>query len=409
MSLTLAVSFTNFGPYHLARLRALAASLNARGGRLIAYETAGTERLYPWETARGVEPFEWATLFPDQALESIAAADCARTMSRALDRDRPDAVATAGYFRPETVAALDWARRWDRPAVLMSESQAIDYPRVWWKEAIKARRVRRFSAALVGGERHRDYLISLGIPRERIALGYNAVDNAAYARTAAAARRSPEGPRGLPSAPYFLAVNRFVPEKNLTRLIVAFAAYRTACRDAGDDGWDLVLCGDGPGAPEVQAAVDASGWAGAIHRPGFLQADALPRWYAFASAFVHPSLLEPWGLVVNEAAACGLPLLISDRAGCVDTLVPPSEPTTGARFDPRSSDEITVCLRWISALPEPERRAMGRRAAEAVAPWGPERFAQGMLEALSQGGRAGAEPRRLPVRRRSSLSKEAVR
>src|SRR5262249_7394953 len=157
-------------------------------------------------------------------------------------------------------------------------------------------------------------------PRDRIALGYNAVDNDAFARAADAARRAPEGRRGLPAARYFLAVNRFVPEKNLPRLIAAFAEYRGHCR--ASRAWDLVLCGDGPGASEVDAAVQQSGCAGSIHRPGFLQADALPRWYAFASAFVHPSLMEPWGLVVNEAAACGLPLLVSDRAGCVETLVP---------------------------------------------------------------------------------------
>src|SRR5206468_143388 len=100
----------------------------------------------------------------------------------------------------------DWARRSGRPAILMSESQAIDHPRVWWKEAIKGRRVRRFSAALVGGPRHRDYLVELGFPSDRIALGYNAVDNAAFARAAEAARQGPEGRRGLPAAPYFLAV-----------------------------------------------------------------------------------------------------------------------------------------------------------------------------------------------------------
>ncbi len=44
-----AVAFTNFGPYHLARLRALALELAGSGGRLIAYEMAGTERRYPWQ------------------------------------------------------------------------------------------------------------------------------------------------------------------------------------------------------------------------------------------------------------------------------------------------------------------------------------------------------------------------
>src|SRR6185437_12423294 len=113
----------------------------------------------------------------------------------------------------------------------------------------------------------------------------------------------PRGRDGLPAGPYFLAVNRFAPEKNLPRLIRAFANYRASC-PAGQ-GWDLALCGDGPAADEVEAAVASSGVASSIHRPGFLQAGELARWYGFASAFVHPSLMEPWGLVVNEAAACG--------------------------------------------------------------------------------------------------------
>ena len=391
MSQTLAVSFTNFGPYHLARLRALANRLAALGGRLIAYETASVERLYPWETERGAEPFEWVTLCPGQALESLPRSACVRALREALERDRPDAVATAGYFRSESLAALRWARRSGRPAILMSESQAIDHPRVWWKETIKSRRVRRYSAALVGGTRHRDYLIRLGMPRDRIALGYNAVDNDAFARSAADARCAADGRRGLPSAPYFLAVNRFVAEKNLPRLVQAFASYRRACRDALP--WDLVLCGDGSGEAEVDAAVRQSGCAGAIHRPGFLQAGTLPRWYAFASAFVHPSLMEPWGLVVNEAAACGLPLLVSDRAGCVETLVPEGEATTGARFDPRDVDEIAQRLQWVATLPESERGAMGRRAAELVSRWGPDRFARGMIEAWEMAGLATRQPR----------------
>jgi 1,2-diacylglycerol 3-alpha-glucosyltransferase len=393
MAVRLATVFTNFGPYHLARLRALGVSLEREGGRLVAYEVAGAERTYPWLVARRGEPFEWITLFPGRELESLSRTACARAMRRALARDRPDAVAVAGYVRPECLAALAWAREGGRPAILMSESQRRDHPRAWWKEAIKSRRVRRFSAALVGGPRHRDYLIDLGMPAHRIALGYNAVDNAHYAARAADARREAGGRVGLPERPYFLAVNRFVPEKNLPRLVRAFAAYRAAA----PDGWDLALCGDGPGAVAVEDAVRASGLAHAIHRPGFLQADELARWYAFASAFVHPSLVEPWGLVVNEAAACGLPLLVSAQAGCVETLVLDPPGTTGRRLDPADEADIAATLGWVASLPVADRAAMGRRAAEVVAAWGPERFARGLLEALdladinpAVGGRWGA-------------------
>jgi glycosyltransferase involved in cell wall biosynthesis len=374
------VCFTNFGPYHLARLRALARRLAESGDRLLAYEMADQERLYPWERQAGSEPFTWTTLFPGRALETITRVECAQAMTKALERDRPDAMGIVGYSRPESAAALRWARATDRPTILMSESQEIDHPRTWWKESLKSRRVRKFSAALVGGPRHRAYLAKLGIPPDRVALGYNAVDHAAFQHWAAEARNDPSARNGLPDRPYFVAANRFVPEKNLPRLIDAFARYR---RDAAADrAWDLVLCGSGPDRSAVEAAIEASGSADAIHRPGFVQARELARWLAFASAFVHPSLMEPWGLVVNEAATCGLPLLVSDRAGCVETLVPDPPGTTGRRFDPFDVDEITTALAWVSGLPAAERAAIGQRARETVEPWGPDRFAQGTLEAL---------------------------
>ncbi len=376
------VCFTNFGPYHLARLRALAARLAERGDRLLAYEVAGSERTYPWTRSRHDEPFEWVTLFPDRVLETIAPEECRSAMVASLEDDRPDALGIVGYARPESMAAARWARRRRRPTVLMSESQEIDRPRVWWKELIKRRRVGLFDAAVVGGPSHRDYLVQLGMDEERIALGYNAVDNDYFAMAARRWREDPSARVGLPVARYFLSVGRFVPEKNLVRLIEAFAIYRRQTTDG--PGWDLVLCGDGPGKAPVEAAVAASGFADAIHRPGFLQVDGLPRWYAQAGAFVLPSLMEPWGLVANEAAASGLPLLVSRRAGCSTTLVPEPDATTGARFDPTNVDEIAEKLSWMATMSDESREAMGRRAAENVALWGPDRFAQGNIEAIER-------------------------
>jgi glycosyltransferase involved in cell wall biosynthesis len=378
--MTVVVCFTNFGPYHLARLRALAAKLAESRDRLVAYEVAGREQRYPWSRSRADEPFEWVTFFPDRVMETVDGDSCRRAIVTALDRDQPDAVGIVGYVRPESMAALKWAHRRDRPAILLSESQAIDRPVVWWKEIVKKRRVRLFDAALVGGPRHRDYLARLGMPRAQVALGYNAVDNDFFATSARVWRETPESRSGLPQAPFFLTVCRFVPEKNLVRLIDAFARYRERSRSA--ESWDLVLCGDGPHARAIERAIARSGCAPAIHRPGFLHADRLPRFYAHAAAFVLPSLSEPWGLVVNEAAASGLPLVVADRAGCAPTLVPDPPGTTGWRFDPLDVEMLTEVLLRMAALPERDRAAMGGRAAQTVAPWGPGRFASGFVTAL---------------------------
>jgi 1,2-diacylglycerol 3-alpha-glucosyltransferase len=378
--MTLAVCFTNFGPYHLARLRALADCLGAAGNRLIAVEVAGREQTYPWSRSRLAEPFTWITLFPDRVVETIEPSACRKAMVEALNEVQPDALGLVGYARPESMAAAHWARRQGRQAILMSESQAIDRPHTWWKELIKIQRVRQFDAALVGGPAHRDYLVELGMPANRIALGYNAVDNDYFATRAEFWRESPTGRTGLPGAPFFLTVCRFAPEKNLIRLVRAYSRYRAQCDPPA--AWDLVLCGDGPSAGEVEDAITQSGCARWIHRPGFLQADALSRYYAHAAAFVLPSLSEPWGLVVNEAAASGLPLLVSSRAGCSTTLVPEPPGTTGSRFNPTDVEEMATKLAWMAATSAEDRQAMSLRAAEIVSSWGPDRFASGTMEAL---------------------------
>ena len=172
-----------------------------------------------------------------------------------------------GYARPESIAAARWAGAApaaDGPDV--REPGDRPDPRVWWKELIKRRRIRLFDAAVVGGPAHRDYLVQLGMPPDRITLGYNAVDNAYFAAAARRWRNDPAGARACPRVPYFLAVCRFVPEKNLVRLVEAFARYRRSA--APGRPWELVLCGDGPGREQVETAVATTGLAGLIHRPG---------------------------------------------------------------------------------------------------------------------------------------------
>ena len=381
----LAIAFTNFGPYHIARLRALGRSLRQRDGRLIAHEIAGDEAKYPWRSEqRSSEPFAWRTLFPERRLEDLTASECRSAMRQALNADDPDAVLIVGYTRPECLEALDWARKRKRPAILLSETQEIDHPRVWWKEWIKRLRVRRFDAAVAGGPRHRDYLVKLGMSADRIALGYDAVDNEAFAGWSAQARAddSPAGRSGIPEHPYFLTVARFAPEKNLVRLIHAFARYRRQ----DPQGWDLVLCGGGPDADLIENAIRETGLENAIHRPGFLQARDVARYYAFASAFVLPSVSEPWGLVLNEAAACGLPLLASERVGAAPTLV--INDRTGRTFDPLDEIGMADSLGWIAGLDSGARSAMGQAARDIVADWGPDRFARASIEMAELAQRA---------------------
>src|SRR5436309_12184109 len=112
--------------------------------------------------------------------------------------------------------------------VVMSESSRQDEPRTWWKETIKRGIVALYSAALVGGQRHVEYLVELGMPRERIFTGYDVVDNEHFRQKAEEVRSQKSEVRQKYALPenYFLASARFIEKKNVPRLIQAYAEYR---------------------------------------------------------------------------------------------------------------------------------------------------------------------------------------
>ena len=364
-----AVIFDNFGPYHLARLRAAAAVCD-----LLAIEVAGHSATYAWDASRGREPFRRETLVEGTSAD-LPRGEIARRLTTALERFSPAVVVVPGWASPVAWAAMQWCTRRGVAMVCMSESTAWDEPGASWKLALKRRLIRRFSAALVGGAHHADNLARLGFARERIFFGYDAVDNAYFSGGADAIWQQADNTRRRLALPqnYFLASARFVEKKNLARLLEAFAQYR-----ARGGAWSLVLLGDGPLRPALEQQRDALGLRDHVLMPGFRQYGDLPACYALAGAFVHASTVEPWGLVVNEAAASGLPLLVSDRCGCAPELVRAG--VNGFTFDPTDIAALAALMEEIAA-PYFPRAEFGASSREIVAPWGPQRFADGLAQA----------------------------
>src|SRR5690606_12764814 len=280
-----------FGPYHLARLRAAQAHFAAHGVEVIGFETAGNDALYEWRVERDAVPFRREQVFPDRVFEEVPPAEMHAGVTAALDRLDPDAVGIMSYGYPDARAALAWCRRRRRVAVITMETKADDAERVGWRERVKALIVAQFDAALVGGTPQRAYMEHLGFPPDLIFTTYNAVDNAYFREGAAAARANPDAYRHLPGLgsdePFFLASNRFLPRKNLGRLLLAYGRYRERAAAGGARPWRLLMLGDGVLRPELEQIVREERIEG-VTFCGFQQIDALPAYYAFAGAFVHP-------------------------------------------------------------------------------------------------------------------------
>jgi glycosyltransferase involved in cell wall biosynthesis len=478
----LAIHFARLGPYHLARLRSACEVLIPLGWRVLAFEIAGSDATYEWERSpTGEGGCERVTVFPDGVFERIPPGEMRRGIVRELDRLRPDAVAIAGWGTADARSCLAWCQKNQSKAIVMSETRAADGRRVWWKEWVKSRIVRRFDAALCGGGSHKRYLVQLGMPEDRIAYGYNIVDNEFFAKAKksglqehgtmgpqeggieggttkdanfhewGAGSREIGGEAGLttedaecteveagsglsgqagaasshatrnslpataPEAltgPYFLASNRFVERKNLGRLIEAYARHVATSRNSGlgiqgkekRGVWPLVLLGDGELKGELMALCEELGvqvFSGGHSKilklnsyklktpaegelvvfAGFRQIAELPAFYAGAGAFVHPALEEPWGLVINEAMASGLPVLSSRNVGAAEELVLDGE--TGYLFDPMNIEEMADAMAKVEGLTPEVRSRMGRAAREMVEHKVPTRaFGEGLAKCL---------------------------
>src|SRR5438034_6273715 len=230
------VVFHHIGPYHHARLNAAADRLSVTG---IEWSAKGYDA---WGAAATPARYHKVSLFPEATNDFPGNAGLRCAFWSALEQTNPDVVAVNGWNNFGSLIAANCCLRRMTPMVVMSESSRQDEPRILWKEAIKRRIVRLYSAALVGGQRHVEYLVELGMPRERVFTGYDVVDNDYFGRRTAKIRNSKfenRNKRGLPEN-YFLASARFIPKKNLERLIGAYAEYRHRSQGTGvtDPGYN---------------------------------------------------------------------------------------------------------------------------------------------------------------------------
>ncbi len=369
----IAVVFHHIGPYHHARLNAAADRLAVTG---IEWSAKGYDS---WGAADAPARYQKISLFPEATDNHPGKAELWRAFWSALEQANPDVVAVNGWNNFGSLVATDCCVRRGIPMVVMSESARQDEPRTWWKEMIKRRVVGLYSAALVGGQRHVDYLVELGMPRDRIFTGYDVVDNAYFRRSAEEVRSQKSDVRkqcGLPEN-YFLASARFIEKKNLPTLIRAYAAYRQKSEASGNPPWDLVLLGDGPLREALNSQLSTLNLHRHVRLPGFKQYDELPGYYALAKAFIHSSTTEQWGLVVNEAIASGLPVIVSNRCGCVPELVQGN----GFSFEPTDEHELGSRLLQMASLSDDERRRLGDASYTIAANFAPKRFGEGMEQA----------------------------
>jgi glycosyltransferase involved in cell wall biosynthesis len=300
-----------------------------------------------------------------------------RDVAPALEQAAPDVVLCGGYSYLASWQSLYWARRNHVPFLAWVESTLQDHrSRHALVESAKARFLRSCQGFVVPGKSAAEYVRSFGIARDRIFTAPNAVDTAFFSAAANAAREAAAGQRqalGLPER-FYLFVGRLVKEKGVFELLDAYAALPRQIREEVS----LVLVGDGEVRAELEERA-ARMVPGRVYFPGFVHREQLAAYYGLAETFIFPTHTDTWGLVVNEAMACGLPLLVSSAAGCAADLL--AEGENGLLVRPHDPVRLSAAMQRLACSPG-LRRQMGQASRRLVAQYSPSLCATGIAEAV---------------------------
>ena len=310
---TIALLWSQFAAYHVDRCEAVARRLEGRA-EVLAVEVASSSALYAWEASGAIVGARKVTLFAGCSFEAIPRWRRLAAQFRLLRHCRMVFVGI-GYDQPDVIA-LSWLLwLWGVRVILLSESKFDDFPRTMGFELFKSLVLAPYDAAIVGGRRHISYLRLLGFRRRKVLPGYDGV-SLARIRTQGGGALAPDGTTF--AARPFIYVGRFVEKKNLLELVDGFAGYTQAARAPTRR---LVLVGSGPLEGAIRQRASELGISSYVDFPGFLGAQEVSRLLADALALVLVSSVEQWGLVVNEALAFGLPVIVSGPVGSRDALV----------------------------------------------------------------------------------------
>ena len=303
-----------------------------------------------------------------------------------LERCRPDLVVVSGWSTFGAQAAIVWCRVRRVPYMLVVESHDHDPRRTWRrvvKNAVVPRIVRGSAGVLVTGSLVRSSMLARGARTDRVEIFANTIDVDGFGSRARALRaRRAELRVGLGIGDGEVAVvcvARLVADKALDVLLRAASATGM--------GVVSILVGGGPERSRLETLAGELG--SRVVFTGSIPWDRIAEVYVASDIFALVSRHEPWGVVVNEAAACGLPLVLSDHVGAAHDLLRSGE--NGVLVPPDDVPATTAALREL-ASDESLRLRFGERSRELVGGWGYSSSVEGFIRLLEVVLASDAEP-----------------
>jgi glycosyltransferase involved in cell wall biosynthesis len=286
-----------------------------------------------------------------------------------IRRNRPDALLVHGWSKATNWLAMRaaWGARvpvWMRgESTLLSEHGSM---KLLLKRSLLRRLFRRVHLFLAIGQRNQEFYEAYGVPRDRVVLVPYAADNGFFmerAQRESEARHRTRRAFGLrEDVPLVLVSGKLLAQKRPQDVLEACAvvARRAAV--------GLAYVGDGIERAALERRAHDLGFSGAVFL-GVQNQSALPALYSAADLLVLASDFEPWGMVVNEAMCCGLPVVVSDKVGAGADLV--ADGINGLVYP--AGDVSALADRMLRLVQdEGLRHSMARESVKRICEWSVE-------------------------------------
>jgi glycosyltransferase involved in cell wall biosynthesis len=299
------------------------------------------------ELTKGIEAIGW-TGSPDEDL-----------LMRELEEFQPEVILINSWHIP---VYMKMARRWRGRAlrIVVMDHQWLGTPKQWLGRLTRRLYIApAFDAALMPGDPQAVFARHLGFDQREIIVGLYTCEQAFFT-----------GPQ-TPPRNRFLFTGRLVDTKGVDVLAAAYRAYRAE----SSDPWPLTVAGIGPMSDEL-AQIEG------VDLVGFVPPSDLPALMAEAGCLILPSRFEPWGVVVQEAAASGQAVICTSACGASSRLV--LDGYNGRVVAPDRPADLTNAMHWVTNADPAARQLMSERSVELAKQYTPARWAEHLVERCAE-------------------------
>jgi len=312
--------------------------------------------------------FRYTLLFKG-SIDSLNSYSIAIKTWKALEKIKPEISIICDYSNIFGWISLLWAKINKNILIFWLASTIDDRKHFFPKEQIKQYFLKHFHMHLSPGEKTKQYLEYMKVNSNKIITTGYGVDNNFYLNEYNKYKNNIffKNNNNIHTNKNFLFVGRLSHEKNIISMLTAFKEVSKLDKD-----WGLIILGDGKHKNEIQTFILDNNLEKQIYLAGFVQQKDVVRYYAISNVFVLPSISEPWGLVVNEAMLCHMPVLVSDRCGCVPELV--KDGINGFSFDPTDKAKLVLLMKgFVTSTYDIE--TMGKESYQIVKRHSPDKIA----------------------------------